>query len=501
MSGEKQGFRDDRTDYTRGLLLYRGAASLGPGAFRLDLNVADVRQKPPSPSPRTGATLDPRVPIDANQNPTGSHVDEDRFALVAAYDQPVGPGSWSTTLSYTHQHRTVGRGFLTVFSNDDPNANGFRQHLGLTDVYFDTHLAFALAPELHAVVGLDYLYGDADQHSEDFDYFAALDGSSVPDINQFPAGGHLILADKRKFGGLYAQAEWTPSPRWTIQLGGRLNDTHEDLSVFTLDVPSGDTTNGSDSKAVTRGSGTAGVNWLAYQGAGGAVWGYADVRSTFKPAALDFGPDADSEILNPETSKSVEVGLKGRRGDGKVDWQLSAFQMDFENLVVPITTPDGQPGLANAGKERFKGVELELGVRLQPDLVWRFAYSYHDPRFTDYVRSFDGVPTRLDGNRIEMSAQNMAATGLIFTPTSGLTGSVVVSYVGERYLDMRNHALAPGYSTWAASLGYRIGQGELRLDGANLNDTRPPISESEFGDAQYYRLPARTVRLSYFVAF
>ncbi len=501
VSGEKQGFRDDRTDYTRGLLLYRGAASLGPGAFRLDVNVADVRQKPPSPSPRTGPTLDPRVPIDANQNPTGSHVDEDRFALVAAYDQPVGAGSWSTTLSYTHQHRTVGRGFLTVFSNDDPNANGFRQHLGLTDVYFDTHLGFALAPDLHAVVGLDYLYGDADQHSEDFDYFAALDGSTVPNLSDLAAAGHLTLTDTRKFAGLYAQAEWAPSPRWTIQLGGRLNDTRENLSVATLDVASGSADFGADNKAVTRGSGTVGVNWLAWEDHDAAVWAFADARSTFKPAALDFGPDADAEILNPETSKSFEAGLKGRHHDGLVEWQVSAFQMDFDNLVVPITTPDGQPGLANAGKERFKGVELELGLRLQRDLRWEFAYSYHDPRFTDYVRDFDGVPTRLDGNRLEMSAQNMAATGLVHAPASGVTGSVVVNYVGERFLNMRNTALAPAYTTWSASLGYRFGRGELRLDGANLNDTRPPIAESELGDAQYYRLPARTVRLSYLVAF
>jgi iron complex outermembrane recepter protein len=501
VSGEKQGFRDDRTDYARGLLLYRGAGSVGPGAFRLDVNVADVRQKPASPSPRTGATLDPLVPLDANQNPIGSKVDEDRFALVAAYDRPGGAGSWFTTLSYTHSHRTVGRGFLTAVSEDDPNANGFRQHLGLTDVYFDTHLALKLASHLQLVAGLDYLYGDADQHSEDFDYFAALDGTRVPNLSDLVAAGHLTLADRRKFAGLYAQAEWTPSPRWTIQLGGRLNDTHEDLSVATLDVASGDTTSGSDSKPVTRGSGTAGVNWLAYQGPGGAVWAFADVRSTFKPAALDFGPDADAEILNPETSKSVEIGLKGRRADGSVDWQISAFQMDFDNLVVPITTASGQPGLTNAGKERFKGVELELGLRLQRDLHWQFAYSYHDPRFTDYVRDFDGVPTRLDGNRLEMSAQNMAATGLVYSPSGGVTGSVVVNYVGERYLDMRNHALAPAYTTWSASVGYRFGRGEIRFEGSNLNDTRPPVSESELGDAQYYRLPARTVRLAYLVAF
>jgi outer membrane receptor protein involved in Fe transport len=38
---------------------------------------------------------------------------------------------------------------------------------------------------------------------------------------------------------------------------------------------------------------------------------------------------------------------------------------------------------------------------------------------------------------------------------------------------------------------------EFRLDGNNLTDRRDPIAESEFGDAQYYRMPSRTVRLGF----
>jgi iron complex outermembrane recepter protein len=35
---------------------------------------------------------------------------------------------------------------------------------------------------------------------------------------------------------------------------------------------------------------------------------------------------------------------------------------------------------------------------------------------------------------------------------------------------------------------------ELRVDGRNLTNRRDAISESEFGDAQYYRMPARTIQ-------
>ena len=32
------------------------------------------------------------------------------------------------------------------------------------------------------------------------------------------------------------------------------------------------------------------------------------------------------------------------------------------------------------------------------------------------------------------------------------------------------------------------------FDGRNLGDRRDAVAESEFGDAQYYRMPARSIR-------
>jgi outer membrane receptor protein involved in Fe transport len=71
-----------------------------------------------------------------------------------------------------------------------------------------------------------------------------------------------------------------------------------------------------------------------------------------------------------------------------------------------------------------------------------------------------------------------------------------MNYVGDRFLNKRNTALADAYTTWAAGIGYHFGHWTIRVDGENLNDERPPVAESELGDAQYYRLPARTTRLT-----
>jgi len=499
VNGEKQGYKDDRTKFDRGHVLYRAGIDAAGGSFRFDLDGSIVNQDPASPHVRQGPVLSPLTPLDANYNPRDAKLDENRLHLVAGYDRSLGGGAWSTTLSFAHSKRDTIRGFLTDLSNTDPNAAGFEQDLSIDDVYFDSHIAWRLSPSFHLIAGIDHLYGKAKGDSETFDYFVPLSGSGAPSSEDQERDMGFHLEDERNFSGLYAQAEWDPVPRWHFQLGARLNRAAEDRTAgeeeLGEDQRPGEGEGETQSRTTTRGSGTVGVSWLAWGDASSGLWLFADYRNTFKPAALDFGPEADAEILKPENAESYEVGVKNRLAGGRFEWELSAFQMDFDNLVVAQAV-NGLPALVNAGSERFKGVELDLTGRIRSDLRWQATYAWHDPKFIDFVQDFDGVPTQLAGNQLEMSARHLASAGLICAPDHGLTGWVLANYVGERFLNKRNTAVAPDYTTWSAGLGYRFGTWEVRLDGENLNDTRPPVAESELGDAQYYRLPARTLRLS-----
>jgi outer membrane receptor protein involved in Fe transport len=505
--GERQGFRDARADFGRGNLLYRGALSTTAGTFHVDLDTTIVRQSPTSPIPRDGTRLTPLVPLDSNQNPLGAHIDDNRFHLASGWDAKLGSGTWSTTLAVTHLTRSVGRGFLENFVGTNPDDHGIRQHLTTTDLYFDSHVSFDLPRNVRLVAGLDHLFGKAHNASEDWDYFQNVNGTNPPNIDQFQPFGATDLHDTRNFSGLYAQAEWTPQPRLRIQAGGRLNHTHESLDTTAVSFPTpaaGPATvqkdvavgPGSDRRTVTRGSGAVGASYLVWQRAGAeGIWLYADWRSTFKPAALDFGPDVNGVVLAPETAQSYEVGLKGRQRGG-FDWELSVFQMNFSNLVVPRLNAEGLPQLVNAGKERFKGAELEIEVHLARDLSLQAVYSYHDARFRDFVDfTADGLQVQVGGNRLPLSAHHLGGAGLLYRPASGPTAWVTMSYVGNRFLDRENVALVPSYTTWAAGVGYRFARWELRLDGWNLNDTRPPVAASEFGPNQFYVLPARSFRL------
>jgi outer membrane receptor protein involved in Fe transport len=501
VNGEKQGFKDDRTEYQRAHVLYRGAMSTAAGALRLDFDATGLRQDPASPHVREGRVLSSATPLDANYNPSDAHQDQDRYHLALSLDRTLGGNAWSTTLAVTHTSYDTVRGFLLEVANDDPNANGFEQDLKIDDVYFDTHLVFHPASAFQVIAGFDHLYGKAKADSEDFDYFVPLSGRGAPSSAGIPRGGHFDIDDKRNFSGLYAQGEWTPNPRFRVQLGARVNHTVEEREAGGGELGE-EEEGGTDDNTITRGSGMVGLSYLAWQsGTGGdGVWVYGDARDTFKPAALDFGPEAEPDILDAETARSYEAGLKGRHLAGRFGWEVSAFQLDFENLVV-AGQENGLPALINAGSERFKGVEVETDLRIVPDLLWRLNYAWHSSKFVDSVQLFDGVPTQLAGRRLEMAPEELGSTGLIWAPAAGFNANVLYQYVGDRFLNKRNTALSPSYETWEAGIGYRFSRWAIQLQGENLNDVRPPVAESELGDAQYYRLPARTYRLGFSTRF
>ena len=492
-----QGFEDDRTQSDKAHVAWRGMGDLWGGKVNLGVDGTWLGQDPASPHPREGAVLSPAVPLDANHNPGGAYVNDRRIHLSGGYDTEAMGGTWSTLLSVSDSAGSTLRGFLAEIAQVPDNGHGLRQDIDLTDIYLDTHLAWKPKGAFRFLAGVDYLHGDGTMHGGDFDYTIALDGSNPPDGKAIPSAGQVDIDDKRDFAGLYGNVEWTPLPRLRVDVGARVNHTKEERDAEAVEFGGGPEEEGGESKdSTTRGSGSLGAIFTLWSDGADAMRIFADYRNTFKPAAIDFGVEAEGGILDPETGESYEAGLKSAFLDGKLTTELTAFQMDLNNMVVSQAGEGGTPVLANAGEVRLRGAELGATYAFTPALRASLSYANHDARFQDYVTEFDGVPTQLEGKRLEMSPRDLAALGVVWAPPKGLRASAQASYVGERFLNKRNTALADDYLSYSAGVGYRFSSLELRLDGTNLNDARDPVAESELGDAQYYRLPARAVALS-----
>lgn len=492
VGGEREGFNDDRTSYSR----YRGAWRVErkmPESQRLWFmaNLNWLGQDPASPRPRDGAVFSPLVPLDANLNPAGAYLNDRRGGIMGGFDRPAAGGEWSATVSVSHSRQSAFRGFLVNIEDAPDNAHGVRERIRLTDVYLDSHLSKKLYNNVRFLFGADYIHGSAIAKGADFDYSTTLNGTPPPLVIA-PDSLDVQIHDHRNFVGPYTALEWTPQERFRVDAGVRLNITHETQNQ--LDAGAG--TQSSDHRTDFRTGANLGAIFTAWQQDQNSVRLFANYRDTFKPGAIDFGiGEGEAEILKPETARSVEGGLKGRFWQHRLEAEASAFLMDFTNLVTAVTI-NGDPALINAGKQRFKGFESELAMFLSQGVVAHATYSFHDAKFTDFVQDFDGVPTQLAGKRLEMSARHLAAAGINYVPAKGFMGGFEVSYTGSRFLNKRNTAPAGGFTTLGLSAGYHTSRWELRADARNLTDRRDPVSESELGDAQYYLLPSRKVNVT-----
>ncbi len=499
LEGQSRGYSVDREAYSAGRMLYRGALEdVAGGRLSLDISLDDTRTTPPSPIPRVGGDLTPLVSVNANLNPSDARVDENQYQGVLRYARPTDLGAWETTASWTFSDVSDVRGFLrpTLFAVDGQNADSQNQARRTEDGYFDTHFSKTLPGHVTLLYGADMLYGLGKQDSVNGAYDAPLCGcGSLPATTQLHVDEINSVDDRREFFGQYAQVDWTPVAGLDVLGGVRLNETRERL--FSRHIDGFDATNDLarlSARGVTRPAGTIGANYTVWRsGRGARVAVYADYRDTFKPAAIDFGPDYTPLVLSPETADTVEAGVKANRLAGILDFDLDAFRMNFRNLVVQTTDATGNPILQNAGAQILQGVDAGLDARLAPDLRLALNGSYHDAHFTRYVASEGGTNVNAAGKELPLSPKFLAAAGLLYSPDQGIFGSTIVNYIGPRFLDIANTAPIRGYMTLAATIGVRWRGYQIMVSGTNLTDARPPVTASEFGDQSYYLLNGRSV--------
>jgi iron complex outermembrane receptor protein len=499
--GESIGFADKRQSVSDGRLLYRGALNLGGGELHLDANVSIVRDVPPSPVIREGTALTTLTPIDANFNPADAAIDENRYQLALGYSLPTTWGTWDSLASLSRSHITDIRAFL------HPDLSGAadtqNQDRLILDDYFDTHLASQFGDST-LLVGADLLYGYGRQTTQNGNsaYTVPLDGSVVPPpTTLLPVNEDGYVSDKRLFWGQYVQLDWKPGARWDVMAGIRLNETQESKSSSDRTLPPFTPTEQYDAQTVSRDvvrpTEFVGVSYRLWGDDGNQAGLYGNWRNAFKPAALDFGPDYQPAVLLPETAKMYEVGLRGAAVDGRLSYQAEVFRLDFNNLVVP--TDSGF--LTNAAASQLRGGELEARFQISDDLVVAANYAYHDAHYTQYQFFAGDTNAYVDvaGKQLPLSPRHLASGGILYTPRRGFNSTLVVSYVGRRFLDEQNIAPAGGFTKMDATLGYAIGHYQLSLDGTNLTNQRPPVIASEFGSESFYLLNARAlwVRLTY----
>lgn len=223
------------------------------------------------------------------------------------------------------------------------------------------------------------------------------------------------------------------------------------------------------------------------------------------------GKLSDAEIaqflsFRPEKVDSYEVGYKGNLLDGALYVAVAGFYADYTDVQIPgsvacTTLVNGTPTasfcgvVSNAGKARFKGLELEGNLRVGRDLLasgdrlnLSGSMGYIDAKFLSYITNIGGQPTEVAQFRKVQNTPRWTWSGTLAYETPLGDGAVnlstTVSHRSKTYqFEIPNPYIdQPGFELWDASAVYTAAQGRWSLGvyGKNLLNKRYKTSGYTF---------------------
>lgn len=163
---------------------------------------------------------------------------------------------------------------------------------------------------------------------------------------------------------------------------------------------------------------------------------FASVYRAFSPALNgDALSGLEDQELEAERSINTEAGLRG--GNGRLDYEMTAFRMDFDNQIIPANSNTDFQN-TNGGKTLHQGLEAALGVSLGGGFRLDTNATYVPvARFEGDRLDANGNVTIPDGNRVTYTPKWVANASLSHT-NGKLKTSVSAHHMGEQYTDTAN---------------------------------------------------------------
>ena len=193
---------------------------------------------------------------------------------------------------------------------------------------------------------------------------------------------------------------------------------------------------------------------------------YTNYSQSFNPQPFFYNRSIDGSLLEPESGKGLELGVKSEIIPNRLAATAAYFNITKNNLA----TEDGfNPFIAVIIEEQqSQGVELDLTGEIQPGWNIIASYAYIDSEITedddsDLVGSrFPNIPENSAGlwTTYEIQQGNYKGLGL----------GIGLNYVGKRQGGLPNSFEVDDYFLTNAALFYNRQNWQLRLNANNLFD-------------------------------
>lgn len=200
---------------------------------------------------------------------------------------------------------------------------------------------------------------------------------------------------------------------------------------------------------------------------------YGMISSGYKPASFNTAFAASDDLkYDKETAVNYELGVKGNAWDGRMNYAVSVFYLDWrDQQVYSLNQTTGILSITNAPKSRSKGAEISLDAQVTDALLLGTALGYNDAVFKDYPNALNGDAA---GNRQPLSSKYNIALRAEYRNElpSGYELGLDASYQwrSKFWFDAENTLSQDAYGVANLGLSLRSDNWTLRAYVDNLTD-------------------------------
>jgi catecholate siderophore receptor len=219
---------------------------------------------------------------------------------------------------------------------------------------------------------------------------------------------------------------------------------------------------------------------------------YLGVGTSLNPSTEGLSLSASTVAVEPEKSRSVELGTKWDLAAGRVGVNAAVFNTTKTNARTPGVSP-GDPPTVLQGEHTVSGIELGINGNVTERWQLFGGYTFMDSEIT---RSNNAAEV---GNEFSNTPNHSFSLWSSYRLPRGVEVGSGAQYVGDRFNNNTGQRTAPAYWVVDAMAAYRISdQLTLRVNGLNLGNER---YIDRVGGGHFIPGPGRSVLITTDVGF
>ncbi|HEU5080493.1 MAG TPA: TonB-dependent siderophore receptor [Opitutaceae bacterium] len=191
---------------------------------------------------------------------------------------------------------------------------------------------------------------------------------------------------------------------------------------------------------------------------------YAGYGTSFNPSAEGLALTTSTVLIEPEKSRTYEVGTKWDIFNKNLSLSAALFRTEKSNARTPGNDP-GDPPTVLEGKQHVQGVELGVSGKITRHWTAFAGYAYMDSEIAN-----SNTAAEL-GKELPLTPKNTLNLWTTYEIVHGFSIGGGAQYMDTVYRNATNVSTVPSYWLYNAMASYEVNKSlSLRLNVYNLTD-------------------------------